>query len=356
MTPRTRPALPLSRRLGFSVLVTVGLLALLEGVAWLLPSSLTARREIVLSRPGQGEAMVANEDVPGWDLNYPEGWLGNQHYTTNQWRMRGPEHPVEKPANAWRVIFVGDSAIFGYLLGWPDTIPGQLERLSEQRYGVDYQVAACAAPGHSSAQSVYKLSRHCLGFQPDVVVIGNRNSDGTMDIATDRERFQLQAWSGPASLPQRLALYRLIRNRWLAARVASGASDTPERIAHGGDPSAPKGEFRRVPPEEYEENLREMIRLSREAGAQPVLLLLPVVFDLPWYQLQKTPLNDEYNQVMRKVAQQESVPLADGPEWFARAPMVNDIFVDSVHPGRTGALFIAELLDQVVPGPPQAQR
>lgn len=300
--------------------------------------------------------MVANEDVPGWDLNYPEGWLGDQHYTTNQWRMRGPDHPTEKPEDAWRIIFVGDSAIFGYLLAWPETIAAQVERLGERRHrGVDYQVAACASPGHSSAQSIYKLSRQCLGFQPDVVIIGNRNSDGTMDTATDRERFQLSTWSGPVSLLQRLALYRLLRNRWLAARVASGASSTPEPIAHAGDPSAPKGDVRRVPPDEYEENLREMVRISRKAGAQPVLLLLPVVFDLPWYGQEKTPLNDEYNRAMRRVAEQETVTLADGPAWFARAPKVPDIFVDSVHPGRTGALFIAELVDQTAPNPPPAQ-
>lgn len=352
MTPPSRPPIPLGRRLVYATVVTVVALAALEGLAKLLPDRLTGRREIVLSNPGQGEAMVANEDVPGWDLNYPEGTLGPQRYTTNRWRMRGPDHPVEKPANAWRVIFVGDSAIFGYLLEWPETIAAGVEQLGESKHpGVDYQVAACAAPGHSSAQSVYKLSRHCLGFQPDVVVIGNRNSDGTMDVASDRERFQLQAWAGPASLLQRYALYRLIRNQWLGWRVASEAGSSPEPIAHGGAPGVPKGDVRRVPPDEYADNLREMIRLSRQADAQPVLLLLPIVYDLPGYGQQTAPQNLEYNQAMRQVASEESVPLADGQAWFATIPLVDGTFVDPVHPGRIGARFIADLVHQTLPAP-----
>lgn len=342
---------PVLRRVAMATIVTVTALAALEGVARLLPEEWTGRREIVLSNPGQGEAMVANEDVPGWDLTTPTGTVGNQPYVANHWRMRGPEYPEEKAANAQRVIFVGDSSIFGFLLDWDDTMSAQFERQREARMpGVDYQVANCAAPGHTSVQSIYKLSRQCIHFRPDVVVIGNRNSDGTYETASDRERFQLAAWSGPGRWLQNLSFYRLLRNRWLAARVAAEAGAAPEIIPQGGAPSAPKGNAKRVPPDEYEQNLRELIEISREGGAYPVLLLLPVIQDIPWMG-NTGPRDNEYDQAMRRVAQEEGVPLADGPQRFAQLPRMPDLFIDPVHPGRRGAWVLADLLDQTIPDP-----
>lgn len=349
--PPPRQPLPLSRRLGFALVTTSLVLGLLEGGARLLPGSLTGRREIVLSEPGKGQAMVASEDVPGWDIQAPGGNIGNQPYTANQWRMRGPEYPATKEPWNERVILVGDSSIFGFMLEWPNTIAARLEQRREQRFpGVDYQVAACAVPGHTTVQSIYKLERHCLAFQPDVVIIGNRNSDGTMAEQSDRERFGLMAWGGPGRALQGLALYRLFRNGWLRARVASQPPTQAQRIAHAGDPSAPTGNKRRVPPEEYEQNLVEMVRISRDAGATPVLFLLPILYDLPAYK-DNSPANAQYNQAMRRVAERQKVALADGQQWFSTVPPLPGLFMDSVHPDQAGAQLLADLLDQTLPAP-----
>jgi hypothetical protein len=332
-----------------AALTTLVALVALEGAARLLPVELSGRREIVEDPGGRGEAMVANEEVPGWDLRQPEGHVGPMHYTANHWRMRGPEYPEEKPANAVRVIFVGDSSIFGFRLEWEETMSAQLERLREARFpGRDYQVANCAAPGHSTVQSLYKLERHCLAFQPDVVVLGNGNSDATFWDQADRDRFHLPAYSSAGQWLQASALYRTLRNSWLEwALVLRG----PREIPQLDKPRDPSSSVRRVPPEEYRENLHRLVELSRSAGAEPVLLVLP---SLGLMRGGAPPGGESpYRGIMREVAAASGTRLADGDARFRALPAETDgLFLDPVHPGPEGADLLAVLLDEVLGAAP----
>ncbi len=209
----------------FVSLLTLGLM---EGAARLLPEEVSGRREVVLANPGAAETMIASEDVPGWDLQYPEGMLGPYHYTSNHWRMRGPEYPDEKAEGVLRIVMTGDSSIFGYGLEWDETMSAWLEYLHEKRMpGVDVQIANCAAPGHTTVQTLFKLERHCLAFQPDIVIIGNVNSDATLEVASDYERFHLGAYEGPGAVMQNLAMYRTMRNVWLKKQVAGSEDVAP---------------------------------------------------------------------------------------------------------------------------------
>ena len=254
------PALSRSRRAAWALLTAAGILAAMEGVARVLPDDVSGHRQVVVPDPSRPEELLANEDVPGWDLAYPGGRVGNTDYSTNRWRMRGEALPGVRPPNAIRVVLTGDSSIFGYGLRWEDSIAAWLERAREEREpDLDYQVAACAAPGHTTVQTLFKLEAHCLPFEPDVVVIGNLNSDATFDSVTDRERFHTGLFSGPARLLGRLATYRTLRNLLIRPRRAAEATTIPQ--LH--EPGAPRGEQRRVPIEQYEENLEKLVALSR---------------------------------------------------------------------------------------------
>ena len=336
------------RRLLFSLGIALCALAGLEAFARLLPDTISGRREIVQDPPGRGEAMVSSEEVPGWDLTFPGGVLGGmQAYTTNHWRMRGPDYPDVKPANAVRVIFVGDSSIFGFLLEWEDTFSAKLEALREGRFpDTDFQVANCAAPGHSSVQSLYKLQGQCLAFQPDIVVIGNLNSDASHWTETDRDRFHLASFTGPGRQLQRSALYRTLRNAWLTLQIRGTGSTTATEIPqlnHGAN----VGEGpRRVPPDEYRENLRELVRLSREAGASPMFLVLPN----KRRNIEHDPEDPAiYREIMRTIAAEERAPIADADAFFQTLPGGMDgLFLDPVHPDKLGATLIAREIDKAM--------
>jgi hypothetical protein len=338
-------ALSAPRRMAFASLVVVAALAIGEGVSRRLPATYTANREDVLKELTGRTGLVSNADVPGWDIDPAggEGW--DTTYTTNRWRMRGPEYEAVKPANAKRVIFVGDSSIFGVLLDWDETFSAQFERRREAREpAVDWQVANCASPGHSTEQSIRKLERHCLAFEPDYVVIGNQFSDSTRDAATDVERFNLTTETALTRYAERLAGYRLLRNTWLRRRgVETGAAQT---IAQVGGPE--NGTVRRVPTEAYEANLRRMVAMSRDAGAQPVLLMLAAQAEVVRRDGKGVP-SEDYRAAMRRVAESESVLLADGPSRFLSFPTADGMFLDPVHPGPLGATILALLLDETVP-------
>lgn len=338
-------------RVGFSLVTTVVALLALEGLCRFLPDRISGRREVVQSPDAGSEAMIASEEVPGWDINYPSGNLGPMQYTANHWRMRGPDYPDEKAANVKRVIFVGDSSIFGYLLEWDETMSAHLETLREKRFpDTDYQIANCAVPGHTTLQSIYKLQRQCLAFQPDVVIIGNINSDGTRYTATDRERFYVPAFGSAAATLQKFALYRTLRNLWLTRKVAQAGKVQAESIPQLNSPDAPKGDKYRVPPDEYRENLHILAKLAKDAGAKPVFLLLPSLADVQGDPSFKA--NDPFRTAMREVAAEEGAPLADGAKQFMQMPYLENLFIDPVHPGTLGAKLLANLIDQAM-GPEQ---
>jgi hypothetical protein len=332
------------RRFVFAIVTVLVLLGVLEGGACLLPEAFNGRYEVVADPSGLDPAFVASAEVPGWDLAHPSGAYGPLRYTTNHWRMRGPDFSDEKSPDALRVILVGDSAIFGHMLTWEESIGGVLEGLLES--GVpdrDAEVAACAAPGHSTVQSLLKLRRHCMAFQPDIVIIGNANSDRAMWDQTDRDRFHLLAYSEFGQLLGRSSLYRTLRNAYLRRAMKDQAAAQP--IPQDWVDGRPRGNLHRVPLDEYARNLHEMARVSEAGGARVVLLSLPTLSLLR----NAAPAPDAgYRDAMRAEAIEHGVVLADGAAYFQMLDWSENPFMDEVHPQASGAAALARMLDHTL--------
>lgn len=335
------------RRLAMAGAATALFFGLLEGVARLLPGDLAATKEVAIEGVAGTEAMVGNLDVPGWDLKVPDGVIAGFAYQANHWHMRGPEYEDPKPADAVRVILVGDSSIFGYQLPWEETMGARLGQLREARFpGRRYEVANCAVPGHSTVQSLLKLQRHCLAFQPDLVIIGNLYSDSAKGTLPDRQRFRVPKSARLTAALDRLALYRLMRNYYVFNVVYKDGPPTQEVIPQVGAPDTQTGLYPRVDPDEYADNLRQLIDLSRDAGAATLLLMLPSQADL----LPIRPRADyqPWRDAMAAVAQETDTPLARGPDRFSGLAALDGLFLDPVHPSATGARFLASLLDETL--------
>ncbi|MFZ5476486.1 MAG: SGNH/GDSL hydrolase family protein [Myxococcota bacterium] len=337
-------------RIVFAAVATLGSLLLLEGVAGLAPTGWGGTKaEVVRDVLGEASAMVASGDVPGWDIDQQQQTATGVPFTVDAWKMRGPDadpYPAVAGPDARRVIFVGDSSIFGFGLPWDETFSARYAALREAKApGLDYQTANCAVPGHSSFQSIHKLQKHCLAFAPDLVVIGNMNSDSTLAWVEDEVSLDLSRDAGSAL--DRSALYRLARNSWLRLVVMKGVQ--PRTIAQHGrtDASMPVGNTQRVPVDAYERNLRRLVELARAGGAQAAFLLLPTRYDVehPSHPSQA----DAYRAVMRALAAELDVPLADAAVAFKTLSSPNELFFDPVHPTAAGAARIAEVLDASLP-------
>lgn len=345
-----RAGLGLGKRLLFTGVVFVAFFGLAEIVARALPAEQTRTRERLILDHARSEGLLSpNLDVPGWDL-VEDGVQNDIPYALNRWRMRGPDHPAEKGPDVERVIFVGDSSVFGVQLEWEQTFSARFEERREKRFpGVDYQVSNCASPGHSSYQSRIKLERHCLAFQPDVVVIANQFSDSTLELLEDRVRFPKEEHPELIRSLERLALFRLSNLIWWE-RVGSKVHD-PTVIKQVGMKQSGKTE--RVSLEEYSDNLAAMVQLVREAGAVPVLMILAAQADT---QAQITGedkvVSKEYREVMRRLARSWEVLLVDlGERVREEHTGQRALFVDAVHPSALGAMLYAQVLDEALPGP-----
>jgi hypothetical protein len=87
--------------------------------------------------------------------------------------------------------------------------------------------------------------------------------------------------------------------------------------------------------------------MSRDAGAQPVLLILPNASHVSWSGVPAMTSVD-YRASMRKVAEEAQVPVADGPARYADLPYMPNVFMDPVHPGTDGARILGQVLDRTL--------
>ena len=289
--------------------------------------------------PDQADAVTASEVVPGWDLPARGGKTGTAEFEVDRWGMRGATKTVDPAKGTHRLILVGDSILFGSGLSDDQTIATDLASLREKaEKGTTWQVAACAAPGHSSWQGRVKLKEQCLSFKPEYVVIGSLMSDYTRDVGSDR---QLMGGGEGSFLSKHLATWR-----WLFGPKPFQAEASKSSAGQASTTSGPKGRYTRVPPDEYEENLRAMVSDSRRANARPLLLVPPFAQDL-WGYVEGQELG-LYRLIMRTVATEENVPLVDCPPEFAKQERGAPLFQDMVLPNGHGAGLIAGLIDEAL--------
>lgn len=222
------------------------------------------------------------------------------------------------------VVAVGDSNTLGQRDG-PDQWPGYLQDLIELNAPAGgWRVVNAGVYGYSSFQGL-RRARQVLRHRPDVVYFSFGSNDAHPVYRTDEAYARRVA---------RLAGWRWLRiapplmHAWWRARDGSAAGP----VTH------------RVPLPEYRRNLEEFVRLSREAGARPILLTRPYrgQSSAPDHWMAYAPL---YNQATRDVAKDRNVDFVDVYELFRGTP---ELFTDESHFTRRGYQRLAqELLSQL---------
>ena len=112
--------------------------------------------------------------------------------------LRGAEFPVAKPPGLQRVLVLGDSFAFGYLLPEEDAYPSQLQGLLDKNAGV---------PGYGIDNQAALLEHRGLAFEPDVVVVTASPGD-VADAGTHKIR---KNGTDPVDMSSELRLYRLVQ-------------------------------------------------------------------------------------------------------------------------------------------------
>jgi lysophospholipase L1-like esterase len=140
---------------------------------------------------GKETSLFVRDAELGWKLkaNATQEW-GGVTVTTNGRGMRGPEIPYEKAAGTTRILYLGDSVSFGYMVKrWQDTFPHRIEELLETPSGAIVETISSGVGGYSCWQQLAFLRDEGLRYDPDVVVIDFVLNDVT-------EKFTLVRYGG----------------------------------------------------------------------------------------------------------------------------------------------------------------
>jgi hypothetical protein len=119
----------------------------------------------IQAEPSDGfESLHRYSEVYGWELSPGARQFWDDHWmSVNQKGFRGPE-PRRSPSGAPRVVMLGDSVTFGTYVGDGETFS---DRLAEAG---GFEVLNLGVQGYGLGQSLLRLEREGLAYQPQVVV------------------------------------------------------------------------------------------------------------------------------------------------------------------------------------------
>jgi hypothetical protein len=240
-------------------------------------------------------------DNPTWDVRL------------NSDGFRGDEMSVTPQPSTVRIACVGDSWTFGMPVGQDQTYPSRVAAwLQQERPDTRYEVQNFGVLGYSSFQGLQLLKSRVLDFHPDIVVIGFGMNDSEvagyrdkdMVRGTDPRTLMARVKEAAKDAAQHIEGYKFLKYEALVLRFhrkpisdyLKAEAGTKGSGAVDYDSIEP---WTRVSPHDYEQNVREMIRLARERGASVVL-----VDNGLWE-------GSPYRAVLRKLANELDAPLVD---------------------------------------------
>ncbi len=204
-----------------------GLKALLAGSVSLVLALLLGELVVRLASPANPVGRDSRKPITGTEslpklkgvlsLARPNvrGIFNGVVHQTNSAGFRGREYSLEKPANAFRVVVIGDSVTMGSGVEGSNVYSSVLEqRLNEEREDRNYEVLNLGISGLDLKTSVQaRLEKIGLKFDPDLLVYGFTLNDleGPAYIKVARGHGGKRV---PRYTPGESRLLELIRVRW----------------------------------------------------------------------------------------------------------------------------------------------
>lgn len=274
---------------------------------------------------------------------------------TNFLGLRDLRANFKKTKNTFRIVCLGASPTFGWAVKYEDTYPYQLERMLRSKGGEEkvYEVINAGVIGYTSYQGLLFLKKEILRLSPDIISVPYVIND------IDRDRFYRSNGKSDKELKpkdsrllhlenllEKSKLFRIWRKIALQT-VAVGVKFLGTERNHLGAV--------RISPQEYENNLNEIIAIARQNGVKVVFIKMPVSFfpheELPEKKKHFQETKDRqlfqcgkdvkvYNEIIESVAEKNEVPLVDIALAFAENKAKN-LFITPIHPSASGHKIIA---------------
>ena len=306
------------KKLIFSLILTSGILLILEGLALKYNST----TEFLLPDPDEL-----------WKQPQGSRIEHGVRVRINSLGLRGAEL---LPKNTLRIATVGDSSVFGFLVEEEDIFSTQIvTKLKESSLSIEHINGA--APGHSTYQSLNRLRWLLPETNPDLLIIGNLWSDSALAGFQDSELYH----SNSFVFLTKSALFRYL--------VSVFSPQKHTNIRWHARPNNTTDISPRVSLKEYQTNLFKMHKLAKKYNCKVVFLALYLEEELAGA---PEDLANKYRTVMQSVASSTGSSLWDAQEaWNGKT----DLFADFLHPNANGhkklGLYFAphtqQLLDDI---------
>lgn len=269
--------LSLRKNIGFALLIFVLFAVAAEGLArFLVRSEFLEAASTDNIRSAWAEAGWAVDPLLGWTLLPNHSSLrGGATCDTNAYGHRDHDFPKRRPDGEFRILSIGDSTALGFGVAEADTYATRLERLLRERTGSHVEVINAGVPGYASTQLRLYLEHRGLAFEPDAVIVETNFNDRravppTAEPDSESQFRQMNRQLRIRELLDHSMITRVMR-ALLTGSTPGGVLDTGNFAFDEIEVASPV----RVPLEQYELNMREMIRLARNYGADIYLIGLP---------------------------------------------------------------------------------
>ena len=294
------------------------------------------------ARTGQDRTALLRRFAP----TLPAEFRDNPTWTValNSNGYRNTEFLASKPASTIRIACIGDSWTFGMNVDQDRTYPGRLAAwLHEAHPEMRFDVQNFGVLGYSSFQGLQLLKTRALDQHPDIVAIGFGMNDSEVAGYRDKDMIAVSRpsiWTRLTDFAKDLEVYKLVNYVALAVRfhpkpMGDYLKEEAKDKGSGTVDYESIEAWTRVSPHDYEQNIREMVRLAHASGAKVVLLDNELWADSP------------YRPILRTISADSNVPLVDSLKLVADAGTRMEREIE----GRFG-LTPASLLDLLDPAHP----
>jgi lysophospholipase L1-like esterase len=323
----------ITKKVLFSVVAVVAILVLLEVVARLVVGVVPNAAWEVHRRgfstrgfPALEEILVPDAELfwklrPGLAKLSLHGQLGPSApmrfaVSTDE---RGFRRTPQAAGVRRSILFLGDSCTFGLGVEDDETFPARVQT----ELG-DVQTINAGVPGYSSYQGNVLLQQIGPELKPDVVVITfGINDQLQWDNRSDLEHAQMIAEQ---------------RGGWLNR---SRFADLLRVVLPSREATEPTNPRPRLTDDEFEQQLRAMVRWCRAHDAEPVLMIWPTVAQMV------EGGGSSKQEIAARVAGNEGVRLVDPVHAFRSHGGVT-LFRDAVHANAAGCRRAAAVLSPVL--------
>jgi len=268
------------------------------------------------------------------ELKDPYLFWSNYRYEN----FRGRYHPLVKSKGTFRIICLGDSVTQGF--SFPPnntplngTYPYILEEMFRRNGMKNFEVINAGTGGYTSFQGLRYLKRDLLKYAPDLLIIwfGTNDVKEAILFSDKEQRMQNKTIERLDSFLSHSKFYQLYRQALFHLASYRGSKKS------------------RVSAEDYSNNLREMVNLTKKNDITPVFIIPFLRSGSRVLSYKEMKNYKEYTKIFSEFSDKEAVVMDLSPV-FKGEENLDSYFIDTCHFTLEGNRLVAQSIYDILMG------